>query len=84
MYHLGEGTRPCPFPVTRSGHERDTEPQGDHFRVRNLGMIPYPAQEGSADIEICSTLFGGGLLTCLDGYEIIQTCNGGYDTSKTV
>ena len=41
MYHVGEGTRPCPFPVTGNGHGGVTEPQGDHFSGRNLGMIPY-------------------------------------------
>ena len=39
MYHVGEGARPCSFPVTGNGHGRVTEPQGDHFSVRNLGMI---------------------------------------------
>ena len=41
MYHLSEGTRPCPFPVTENGHGRVTDPQGDHFSGRNLGVIPY-------------------------------------------
>jgi len=26
MYHLGEGTRPCPYAVTANGHGRVTEP----------------------------------------------------------
>ena len=44
MYHVGEGTRPCPFSVTGNG--RVTEPQGDHFRGRNLGMIPKRLTDG--------------------------------------
>ena len=40
MYRVGEGTRPCPFPVTRNGHGRVTEPQGDQFSGQNLGMVP--------------------------------------------
>ena len=44
MYHVGEGTRPCPFPVTGNGHGRVTEAQGDQFSGRNLGMIPYWTQ----------------------------------------
>ena len=40
MYHVGEGTRPHSFPVTENGHGRVTEPEGDHFSGRNLGMIP--------------------------------------------
>ena len=43
MYHVGEGARPCPFPpVTGNGHGRVTDPQGDHFSGRILGMIPKP------------------------------------------
>ena len=41
MYHVGQGTRPCPFPVTGNGHGRVIEPKGDYFSGRNLGMIPY-------------------------------------------
>ena len=41
MYHVGEETRPCPFPVTGNGHGRVTEPKGDQFSGRNLCMIPY-------------------------------------------
>ena len=41
MYHLGEGTPPCPFPVTGNGHGRVTELKGDHLSGRNFGMIPY-------------------------------------------
>ena len=41
MYHVGELARPCPFPVTENGHGRVTEPKGDHFIGRNLGLIPY-------------------------------------------
>ena len=26
MYHLGEGTRPCPFAIMVNGHGRVTEP----------------------------------------------------------
>ena len=37
---MGEGTRPCPFPVTGNGHGRVTEPKGEHFSGRNLGKIP--------------------------------------------
>ena len=40
MYQMGEGIRPCPFPVTGNGQERATEPKDDHFSGRNLGMIP--------------------------------------------
>ena len=40
MYYVGQGTRPCPFPVTGNGHGRVTEPKGDHFSGRNLGMLP--------------------------------------------
>ena len=40
MHHVGEGTWPCPFPVTGNGYGRITEPKGDHFSGRNLGMIP--------------------------------------------
>ena len=35
MYHMGAGTRPCPFPVTGNGHGRDTEPKGDQLSGRN-------------------------------------------------
>ena len=38
--HVGEGTRPYPFPVTGNGNERVTEPKGDNFSSRILGMIP--------------------------------------------
>ena len=41
MYHLGDGARPCPFPITGKGQGRFTEPNGDQFSGRNLGMIPY-------------------------------------------
>ena len=40
MYHVVEGTRPCPFPVTGNGHGRVTEPQGYQFSGRDLGLIP--------------------------------------------
>ena len=40
MYHLGEGTRPCPFPIRGNGHGRVTEPQGDQFSGQNLDMFP--------------------------------------------
>ena len=40
MYHVGQGTRPCPFPVTGNGHGRVTEPKGDQFSSRNLRMVP--------------------------------------------
>ena len=36
MYHVGERTRPCPFPVTGNGHGRVTEPKGDQL----CDMIP--------------------------------------------
>ena len=39
MYHVGEGARPGPFPITGNGHGRVTEPKGDQFSGRNLGMI---------------------------------------------
>ena len=39
MYHVDEGTRPCSFPVTGNGHGEVTEPRGDQFSGRNLGMI---------------------------------------------
>ena len=35
IYHVGEGTRPCPFPVTGNGHGRVTKPKGDRFIGRN-------------------------------------------------
>ena len=40
MYSVGEGTRPCLFPVTENGHGRVTEPKGDQFSGYNLGVIP--------------------------------------------
>ena len=40
MYHMGKGTQPCPFPVMGNGHGQVTEPKGDQFSGRNLGMIP--------------------------------------------
>ena len=40
MYHQGEGTRPCPFPVTGNGHERVTELKADTFGGRNLETFP--------------------------------------------
>ena len=40
MYHVGEGNQPCPFPVTKNGHGRVTEPIGDHFSGRDFGRIP--------------------------------------------
>ena len=40
MYYVGKGTQPYPLPVTRNGDGRITEPIGDHFSDRNLGMIP--------------------------------------------
>ena len=40
MYHVDEGTRPCPFSITGNRHGGVTEPQGDQFSGRNLGMIP--------------------------------------------
>ena len=39
MYHVGEGSRPCPFLVTGNGHGRVTEPKGDQYSGLNLGMI---------------------------------------------
>ena len=40
MYHMGEGTRPCQFPVTGNGHGRDYEPKGNQFSVFKMGIIP--------------------------------------------
>ena len=37
MYHLGEGTRPCPFAVTANEHGRVTEPGRLSL---NLEMVP--------------------------------------------
>ena len=45
MYHVGEGTRPCPFPVTGNGHGRVIEPQDDQYSGRDLGIIPNDAQQ---------------------------------------
>ena len=38
MYHLGEGTRPCPFPVTENELKRVTEPEDEQLSDRYLGM----------------------------------------------
>ena len=40
MYPVGEETGPNPFPVTGNGHRRVTEPKGDRFSGRILGMTP--------------------------------------------
>ena len=37
---VGEGTWPCPFPVTGNRHERVTEPVNVQFCGRYLGTIP--------------------------------------------
>ena len=31
LYHVGEGTWPCPFPVTGNGHGRVPKPKGEHL-----------------------------------------------------
>ena len=31
VYHVGEGTRPFPFPVTGNGNGQVTEPKGNHL-----------------------------------------------------
>ena len=41
MYYPGKGSPPCPFPIMGNRHGRVTEPKGDQFSGRNLGMIPY-------------------------------------------
>ena len=41
MYSPGKRSRLCPFPIMGNGHGRVTEPMGDQFSGRNLGMIPY-------------------------------------------
>ena len=46
MYPVGEGTWPCPFPVTGNGHERVTEPQGDHLSGRILWTVPKRESRG--------------------------------------
>ena len=40
MYHVGEGTWPCLFPVTANWHGRVTEPKSDHLSGCNLRTIP--------------------------------------------
>ena len=57
MYHKGEGTRPCPFPVTGNGDRRVTEPKGNQVSGRNLGMIPKILTGISTDININPILF---------------------------
>ena len=52
MYHVGEGTRPCQFPVTRNGHGRVTEPKGDQYSGRNLGMIPFFTENVTSDTKM--------------------------------
>ena len=41
MYHVGEATQPCPFPVMGNAHGQVTEPKGNQFSGHNLGTIPY-------------------------------------------
>ena len=52
MDHLGERTRPCPFPVTGNGHGRVTEPENDQFCGRSLGTIP----NRTLTLKTCRTL----------------------------
>ena len=40
MYHMGEGTRMCPFPVTGNKHGRVTEPKDQQFSGHILDLIP--------------------------------------------
>ena len=37
MNHMGEGTRPCPFPVTRNEHGEVTEHKGGQKQTVFLG-----------------------------------------------
>ena len=51
MYHMGEGTRSGPFPITENRQGRVTEPKGDQFSCRNLGMIPYVLEMATSTIK---------------------------------
>ena len=52
MYHMGEGTQLCAFPVTGNGHRRDTEPKGNHISGRNLGMIPNRCEQIVSAVDL--------------------------------
>ena len=36
VYHMDEGTCPCPFPVTGIGHRQVFEPKGDHLTISKV------------------------------------------------
>ena len=59
MYHVGEGTRPCPFPAMGNGNGQVTEPKGEHFSGRNLGMIPTVADSIVMDRRKIGSIWWG-------------------------
>ena len=52
MYYLGKGSRLCPFPIMGSGHGRVTEPKGNQFNGRDLGMIPHAQVFSVSELKV--------------------------------
>ena len=91
MDSLGEGTRPCPFPVTGNGHGRVTEPENDQFCGRYLGMFPnrfiYALQgpemsqnvaKSFKKIEIATFGSNSGHLTDFQRKRLTDICSQAY------